>query len=414
MLKRHFRRERVRERIRSNPIGPQITEFVGYLDRRGHASLTIQSYVQAVEHFGRWLGESGDSVVVNRKSVLDFIENHLPCCRCKTPAPRHLNSVRAALRHLLRALNSSATEESFVDDRLAPLLRDYDEHLRRNAGLAEATRHYRLRYALEFLQGVSSAGEMTFESLAPQNVMDFVTAVASRCKRSSAQVAASSVRSFLRFLQFRGLCGEGLVRSVPRIPQWTFSTVPVTMREEQVACFLESFDRSTATGRRDYAMALCMVEMGLRVSEVVRIQIADLDWRHAVLTIQSPKRRRVRQLPLSERIGNAIAEYLRAGRPESLCRNAFLRHTVPVGTAVTRELVRGAVRRAYARCGFTDWTGTHLLRHTAASRVHQRGATLKEVADLLGHRSIDTAKIYAKVNLPQLRAVALPWPEVQP
>jgi site-specific recombinase XerD len=161
-------------------------------------------------------------------------------------------------------------------------------------------------------------------------------------------------------------------------------------------------------------MALCMVEMGLRVSEVVRIEIADLDWRHAVLTIRAAKGRRVRQLPLSERMGNAVAEYLRTGRPGSSCRNAFLRHTVPVGTAVTRELVRGVMRRAYARCGFNDWTGTHLLRHTAASRVHQRGATLKEVADLLGHRSIDTAKIYAKVNLPQLRAVALPWPEVQP
>ena len=412
MLERHFRRERVRERIRSNPIGRQLTEFVEYLDRRGHSNLTIQLYVQAAEHYGRWLGESAN--FVNRGSVVDFVENHLPRCQCKTPAPRQLNTVRAALRHLLRSINSSTTEGSLADDRLAPLLMDYDEHLRRNAGLAKATRHYRLRYAREFLQDVSPAGKIAFESLTPQNVMDFVTAVASRCKRSSTQVAASSVRTFLRFLQFRGLCGERLVRSVPQIPQWKLSTVPETMREDQVACFLKSFDRSTATGRRDYAMALCMVEMGLRVSEVVRIEIADLDWRHAVLTIRAAKGRRVRQLPLSERMGNAVAEYLRTGRPESSCRNAFLRHTVPVGTAVTRELVRGVMRRAYARCGFNDWTGTHLLRHTAASRVHQRGATLKEVADLLGHRSIDTAKIYAKVNLPQLRAVALPWPEVQP
>jgi site-specific recombinase XerD len=85
-----------------------------------------------------------------------------------------------------------------------------------------------------------------------------------------------------------------------------------------------------------------------------------------------------------------------------------------MGTPVTRELVRGAMRRAYARCGFADSTGTHVLRHTVASHVHQAGATLKEVADLLGHRSIETAKIYTKVDLPELQAVALPWPEVQP
>jgi site-specific recombinase XerD len=197
------------------------------------------------------------------------------------------------------------------------------------------------------------------------------------------------------------------------MPQWRLSGIPTTMQDDQVVCFLQSFDRSTVTGRRDYAMALCMVELGLRVSEVADMETADIDWRHAVVTVWAAKRRQFRQLPLSGRTAHAVAEYLRCGRPESCCRNVFLRHTVPKGTPVTRELVRGAMRRSYTRCGFTNWTGTHVLRHTAATRVHQRGAALKEVADLLGHRSIDTAKIYAKVNLPELRNVALPWPEVQ-
>jgi len=91
-----------------------------------------------------------------------------------------------------------------------------------------------------------------------------------------------------------------------------------------------------------------------------------------------------------------------------------VRHSVPLGTPLTPELVRGAMRRAYARVGFPpQWCGTHLLRHTAATRMHQRGASLKEIADVLGHRSIDTSVIYTKVNLPALKTVALPWPGVK-
>lgn len=412
MLEKHFRRPQVCERIRSNPIGELIVEFVEYLDQRGHAPLTIQLYAQAVEHFGRWLGQSGN-LAISRESVEDFLANHFPCCCCPIPASRQSHATRAALRHLLRFRGSTGIEQAAAADPLTRLLTDYDEYLNRNAGLAAATRRYRLRYAQEFLRSVSSGPEVLVESLTPQHIMEFVTTAAQGRKRSSTKVATSSLRSFLRFLQFRGLCGEVLIRAVPSIPQWSLSGVPATMSKELVRSFLSSFDRTTATGRRDYAMALCMVEMGLRVSEVVQIEIADLDWRRAVLSLREPKGRRVRQLPLSNRTGQALAQYLKKGRPTSDWGNVFLRHSVPVGIPLTRELVRGVMRLAYVRCGFTDSTGTHVLRHTAATRVHQAGATLKEVADLLGHRSIETATIYTKVDLPELQAVALPWPEVQ-
>jgi len=160
-------------------------------------------------------------------------------------------------------------------------------------------------------------------------------------------------------------------------------------------------------------MALCMAEMGLRASEVAKLTLADIDWQQGTIEISSSKCLRVRLLPLPSRPGAAIARYLRHGRPLTDCQQLFLRHTVPVGTALSLEMVRGAMRRAYARVGFpATWTGTHLLRHTAATLMHQKGATLKEIADVLGHLCIDTTAIYAKVNLPALRTVVLPWPEV--
>jgi site-specific recombinase XerD len=124
---------------------------------------------------------------------------------------------------------------------------------------------------------------------------------------------------------------------------------------------------------------------------------------------------RARELPLPAPVGQAIAQYLRRGRPTTRCRNLFVRHRVPRGTPVTTTLIRGVMRLAYAKVeGCAGWTGTHVLRHTAATRLLQRGATLKEIADVLGHRSLDTTALYAKVDLPALAAVALPWPEVQP
>ena len=121
---------------------------------------------------------------------------------------------------------------------------------------------------------------------------------------------------------------------------------------------------------------------------------------------------------MTQRVCRAIRAYLRHGRPRSADQHLFLRHRTPAGVGVSRELIRAVVRRAFAQVvGCEGQTGTHILRHTAATRLHRAGADLKRVADILGHRSIDTVAIYAKVDLDRLLGVALPWPtagEVQP
>jgi site-specific recombinase XerD len=117
-------------------------------------------------------------------------------------------------------------------------------------------------------------------------------------------------------------------------------------------------------------------------------------------------------------VRQAIIAYLRRGRPASADQHLFLRHRTPIGCGVSRELIRGVVRRTLAQVvGCEGQTGTHILRHTAATRLHRAGADIKRIADILGHHSIDTAAIYAKVDLDRLSGVALPWPtagEVQP
>lgn len=418
MLDQLFRRPRVLDRIRANVLGAWIELYVAYLDARGHPPGVIQQYVQAVEHLGAWLTSEHIAVEAMTRATIDsFLRDHLPHCHCPTPAPTCLYQVRAALAHLphVPGVRLSPAEPPSARHAADVAVEHYVRYLRETCGLAESTCTYRARYAREFLHAKFADGPTKWETIRPEDVMAFTAGYAARCRPQSAQVAAASLRSLLRFLQLRGECGSALVAAVPHIPSWRLDHLPRTMTDEQIRMFLARFDRSMPTGRRDYAMALCQVDLGLRVSEVSALRLEDLDWRAATLRIEGGKSRRTRVLPLTDGVGRAIAEYLRRGRPTTTCRHVFVRHTVPVGTAIGTELIRGAIRRAFAGVeGCTRWTGTHALRHTAATRLHHRGASLKEVADLLGHQSIDTTAIYTKVDLPALASVALPWPEGQP
>jgi site-specific recombinase XerD len=152
-----------------------------------------------------------------------------------------------------------------------------------------------------------------------------------------------------------------------------------------------------------------MTDLGLRGAEIIELCLEDIDWRAGTLVVRKNKQRRERLLPLLPLVAKPILNYLRTGRPPSSSRQLFLCHRLPVGQPMTMQRLRGAVRRIMRRAGLNGG-GPHRLRHSFATRLHARGASLKEVADVLGHQNFDTTAIYARVNLSQLRKVALPWP----
>jgi integrase/recombinase XerD len=414
MLDQVFDCPRVRSRLRAGLLGALLDEYATKLSARGHTRPSIRDCVWAVEHFGSWLHAQGLSLpTVNKDLVRSFLYEHLPKCRCPSPAPTCLVHVRSALHHLQRLLRDRGQSDT-GPDAISAVVDPFRLHLRDACGLAETTCLERVRLAREFLDRKFGQGAIRWETLQPSDVMSFVAEYGKRCQPSSTQAAASTLRSFLRYLQLQGWCGPGVVAAVPRIARWRLSQLPRTMTDEQLCIFLTTFDRSTATGQRDYAMGLCLVDLGLRVCEVAGLRLDDLDWRSATLRIAPGKVGRARELPLAARPGQAIADYLRHGRLATPCRHVFVRHRKLLGTPVSVALIKKVMCLAYDKVpGCEHWTGTHVLRHTAATRMHRRGASLKEVADVLGHRSLDTTTIYAKVDLPSLTAVALPWPEAQ-
>ncbi len=193
--------------------------------------------------------------------------------------------------------------------------------------------------------------------------------------------------------------------------RWPQERLPRTLSEADLQAILDCFDTNTATGRRNLAMVRCMSDLGLRVGDVVALTLDDIDWRQGVLKLPAGKGRRERLLPLPAPLGEAITAYLLQGRPSSADRHLFLRHTVPVGLPLNPHLPAAMFRQAYTRAtGRTDSIGPHVLRHTAATRMRSAGHSLKGIADVLGHLSVDTTAIYVKLDVEALRAVALPWP----
>lgn len=412
-----FRRPHYWDRLRANPLGELIEEYVAHFRGLGYSWLTVRAHVQSLEHFGSWLRSKRlGPKAVNRELVRAFVRDHLPRCRCSYPAPVSLGQVRPALNHFLRLLRRKGIlREAGRRWPIDAVIEQFRVHLREVRGLSETTCTPRTRYVREFLEWRFGRRRPRWTALRPRDIVSFVTTYAQRVQPQSTQVVASSLRCFLRYLQAQGWCGASLVAAVPRVAHWRLASLPKTLSEDQLRRFLATFDLAKATGLRDYAMALCQAILGLRVSEVATLKLEDFDWRKGTVRINVGKGLRFHELPLPAQVGEAIVRYLRDGRPPSRYRNVFVRHKGACGSPVSSDLIRGVMRLAYAKArGCEHLKGTHLLRHTAATRMLQHGASLKEIADVLGHRCLQSTTIYAKVDLRSLTDVAMPWPEVRP
>lgn len=414
MLERCFRQKSSLNRVRVNPLGQGLEDLAVFLNHRGHAQSVIRLYITAAAHFGTWLNQEGiHPRWIAERTVSSFLESHLPKCRCPSPHAPRGKEARAALGYLLEALRRAGRIRPASPPQQKPIDREVDAfetHLRTTCALAKDTIIYRVRYVREFLAFTYGRRPPRLSDLTPEAVSDFVFAQARQLKPASVKVIATSLRSYFRFVSLRGRCLRDLSCAVPTVAAWKKSHLPRTLSPEQIEQFLTTFDRSTATGRRDYALCLCLTDLALRSSEVARLCLEDLDWRAGTICITSGKTSRPRILPLPKRVGQAISNYLRHGRPRSGARQVFLRHALPHGQPITRAMVANAVTRGWSQYAVGQPAiGPHVLRHSAASLMHARGATFKEIADVLGHQQIDTVSIYAKVHLAQLARVAMPW-----
>lgn len=419
MLDRVFKYPGIVVRLRSSLLASSLDALAARLLQRGHSQRGIREYVRAAAHLAYWLEVEQISLsALTEENVASFIQDHLPRCCCPVPSGIPVRKLRCALTHLLIVLRQSGRIPPQPTAPKLPtdiLIDAFETYLRSTCGARPSTSIVYIRFVRQFLESKHETGPFHVGAIERRDLVAFIEKKAVRYKPSTAQLAATALRSFLKFLQMRGFCEGWLIEAVPRVPEWTLSRLPKSLTREQLKRLLASFDRTTSIGRRDYAMALCLSQLGLRAREVVQLLLDDIDWRAGTLRIVRNKSRRGNLLPLPPLVGRAIAAYLRRGRPTTNERSVFVRHSPPIGARMHRRTVSTAMYRAFKRAQLDlPSRGAHVLRHTVATLLVQGGATLKEVADLLGHRSLDTTVIYTKVDLPRLAEVALPWPEAHP
>ena len=293
------------------------------------------------------------------------------------------------------------------------LVEVYKRHLRRTRGLREQTLRGYERLVRLFVRASLGEDPIDPRRIGCSDVVEFVTAMQTRFSPRSLKTVRTALRSFFRFLRVEGLCDERLESAVPRVAFWRLATLPRCLSGEQLTRLLASLQVSGSCARRDRAIVVCLASLGLRPGEIASLRLEEIDWRAGTLCLRERKTRRGAVLPLPREAGRAIACYLREERPATDERHVFVQHSdARRGRPLSSNAVSAVVVRALQRAGIEPpLAGAYVLRHTLASRLVNQGASLKEVADLFGHRSLDTTAIYAKLDLAALREVALPWPE---
>jgi integrase/recombinase XerD len=291
------------------------------------------------------------------------------------------------------------------------LMADYVEHLKTVVGAAKGTIYNRTYSARTFFAIQEKRGRKDIARLGPDDVRDYIMKIAERYERGTLRNVRTALRSLFKYLHIKGLVDEVMIRSVPEMPQWSLAEIPDHMTEAQTEQLLKSFNRNQAEGKRNYAIAMVLVYLGLRAGEVAAMEIDDINWEQGILNVRNLKCRRRDQLPLPKEVGEAIISYLKSGRPESSSKNIFLCHRSNRGNPVHPSTIQGAMTYQFKKHKMRMVRyGTHIIRRTVAGRMIQNGASLKEIADVLRHRDLDTTKIYTKINLPALREVAMEWP----
>jgi integrase/recombinase XerD len=397
-------------------LGPTADSYGAYLQGGGYSASHASAYLHAVGHFAHWLTDEHVALRQIDESVVHrFVTTHLPTCRCPGRCQRTATVVQAALGHLLAVLRADGRIPARRMGR-SPAIHDelerFTRYLDHVCGLAAKTRADRQWWIAQFLVDQFGHGPITIDRLTPGDMADFLERQGSRYSPGTAGVRASALRSYLRFRA--AACADrvgAVIAAIPTVACWRLAALLSHLTSDETVRFLQAFDRRTPLGRRGYAMARCMVDLGLRVSEVAALQLDDVDWREGTVRIGAGKSRRVDVLPLPVLTGRALAAYLRHDRARRASRAVFVRDRAPLDAPFTTEIVRHAMRLAFVRSGLGNrFTGTHVLRRTAATQMRVAGASLKQIADLLRHRSLDTTTIYTKIDRPQLATMVAPWP----
>jgi len=409
MLEHTFVRTGVIARLRRSPLGPHLDALATSLYHEGYAPSSIQRFLCAAEQFAHWAYRQGYAICAMDADLVQRYISSLPRYRSGN-LPKAAQGLGSLVRFLHQHGVTRPRHAGLPTPPLEQWLREYDAHLEQVAGVALRTRQTYGHLVRRFLTDCFGAEPPDWASLTTARITTFVGQEAARRQHAGRKLPAVAVRSFLRFLVFRGAIRPGLEAVALAPPQWKYASLPSRLSPADIERVLAVYHDGTAIHLRNRAMLFFLARLGLRAQDVVSLCLDDIDWTDGRLALRPGKSRRARTLPLPHDVGQAVVAYLQGGRPQSTSRQVFVRSRPPF-RLLTSSAVWAIVRHAFTHAGIVVPPGiaSHIFRHTVASQMVNHGASFKDVADVLGHQSIQTTGIYAKLELDALAAVALPW-----
>jgi site-specific recombinase XerD len=392
-------------------LGAQVTAFLGALRAAVYAEPTVKKKRLVAAAFIRWVRQKRiDPRQIDETHAADFLT------RLRHAGKDRMNHEKSVLRLLFEFLRRDSgaafPPRPKVVDPVDDVVGHYLGYLRTVRGLAENSILVYTPFVRDLITDqVSKTGKMSVRGFDAHAIRSFILEHVRGRSGEYARLLATALRSFFRYLFLCGDLSTDLSVAVPTVRKCRHASLPVFLSPQEIERVISATDRSTLTGRRDYAVLLLLARLGLRAGEIALLELDDIRWRSGEILIRG-KGRMLEPLPLLADVGEALAQYLRKDRRESDSRRVFQRVYPPfhgfAGPAAIGHIVRLALSRA--RIHRSGRGAAHLFRHGLATQMIRRGASLAEISEVLRHRSLNSTAVYAQVSFDDLRTVARPWP----
>jgi site-specific recombinase XerD len=412
MLERYYVRPQTVDRIRGSWIGAEIERYVVWLAERGYSARSVLRRVPLLVAFAEFSWLRGARAVAELPVHVDafVVARQRGARRHGAAARQFAKEVRGPVEQMLTLVIPGFTGSGrpHRPQPFAEALPEFFTYLVDERGLRPASLHHYQHHLARFEAYLAGVGAAGLEEVSPALLSAFVAQRAGAgLARTTIRDACGVLRVFLRYAHRQGALATDLSALVERPQAYRLAGIPRSITWEQVGRVLDGVDRRTPAGRRDYAILLLLVTYGLRGREVAALTLDDIDWRRERLAVPERKAGHSTAFPLSHSVGEALAAYLRHGRPQTQERRLFFRAQAPVapiGPAAVSSLARHYLLTAGVQ---VPRPGSHTLRHTCVQRLVDADVALKTIGDFIGHRSAKSTDIYAKVAVDALRQVAL-------
>jgi integrase/recombinase XerD len=393
-------------------LKPYCKQFLQKLADQGYATATMQTYNGAAALFCQEVARQG----LLSDQLVDTTLTKVREAALGRMHPNKYHQKKYCIERFIDVLVDAGVAQRPTPPEKAPtaierLRAEYETYLREQRGLTEATIYHCVRFLERFMTFRFGTNLGDLNDIAPADIVAFLRDVMGRKPGYRDKTPPTHLRSLFRFLFWSGKTKRDLAASLPRVASAKASLVSRSLKPEEIERLIDSVWAPARTGRRNYAMILLLARLGLRAPEVITIQLDDIDWRDGTILIRGKGKRHDR-MPLSKDAGEAIVDYIKNGR-RGTSRTLFLSDKVPYRPFVNADILNTVLRAAFKETGLKPpqkYIGSHLLRHSLATDMLRKGASLDEIGDVLRHRSRASTAIYAKHDVEGLRSIAAVWP----